>query len=239
MNEELRSGGISVFFPAYNDEKSIVKLVEDAISVLEKLTDNYEVIIVDDASYDNTGRIANELALKNSRIKVIRHTSNQGYGGALRSGFMHASKELIFYTDGDGQYDVQEITSLLSAMGDNTDVVNGYKIQRNDPLYRIIIGQAYLWIVRRFFNLRIKDISCDFRLFRRAIFDKVKLRCNSGAICVEMIKKIQDARLAIIESPVHHYARQYGHSQFFNFSNLFKMLRELTGLWLEQFKNRG
>lgn len=225
-----RNQSISICFPAYNDGKTIEKLVFDALSVLESITDDCEVIIVNDGSKDNTEKTCDKLTEYNTRIRVIHHTKNKGYGYSLRTGFINATKDLIFYTDGDGQYDVKELPLLLSLMREGVDMVNGYKIYRSDPFYRIITGKIYNWIVKMVFGLRIKDISCDFRLFRRSVLDKIKLDSNSGAICVEMMKKIQDAGFSIVEAPVHHYPRRYGHSQFFTFSNLFKMLLELFKL---------
>lgn len=228
----MKSDSISVFFPAYNDEATIGKMVNDVIPILESLVNDYEVIIVNDGSIDNTKEVLNQLMKRNKKIKVVYHLRNKGYGGALKTGFANSTKDLIFYTDGDGQYDVKELSLLLFLMKDGIDVVNGYKIRRCDPFYRIIIGRFYNWIVKTTFNLKLKDITCDFRLMRREVFDKIKLKSNSGAICVEMMKKIQDAGFTIIEIPVHHYPRQYGHSQFFTFSNLVKMMLDLIKLQL-------
>lgn len=228
---------ISVFFPVYNDEATIGKIADNAVSVLESRGSDYEIIIVNDGSMDNTEQVINELSKKNDKIKVIHHPKNKGYGGALKTGFANATKDLIFYTDSDGQYDVRELPLLLSSLEkDGVDVVNGYKINRADSLYRIIIGKAYYWMVRIAFNLRLKDITCDFRLMRRSIFDKIKLESDSGAVCVEMMKKIQNLGYKISEVPVHHFPRIHGTSQAFTFSNLFKTMRELIILWLKGFR---
>ncbi len=234
----MKEESISVFFPAYNDGATIGKLVDDAVSILESFTNDYEVIIVNDGSTDNTKQILDKLIKKNGKIKVIHHLRNKGYGGALKTGFANSAKDLIFYTDGDGQYDVRELPLLLSLMKDGIDVVNGYKIKRRDPFYRIIIGKIYHWMVKIAFNLKLKDITCDFRLIRRSVFDKIKLESHSGVICVEMMKKIQDAGFVIVEIPVHHYPRRYGKSQFFVFSNVLKMVLELIKFWLEQFEKK-
>ncbi len=232
----MKSESISVFFPAYNDARTIGKIVNDAVLTLESIGNDYEVIVVNDGSMDNTGEVLSELKKKNSRIKVIHDLRNRGYGGALKTGFSNSTKDLVFYTDGDGQYDVRELTLLLALMKDGVDVVNGYKISRADSFYRIIMGKIYYWMVRLIFNLRLKDITCDFRLIRRFVFDKIKLESNSGAICVEMMKKIQDAGYMIQEVPIHHYPRMHGRSQSFTFLNLFKMILELIRLWLKEFR---
>ncbi len=225
--------GISVFFPAYNDGGTIPSMVLTALMTLRKLTDDYEVIVVNDGSADYTAEVLEELAARYPELRVIHHEQNRGYGGALRTGFASATKELIFYTDGDAQYDPRELTRLYEAWGDDVDLVNGYKISRSDPLHRIIIGRLYHWIVKLAFGLRLRDVDCDFRLMRRSIFDTVQLKSDSGVICVELMKKVQDAGFRIAEVPVHHYHRAYGKSQFFNFRRLWRTGKQLLALWWE------
>ena len=227
----LKYPGISVFFPAYNDAGTIPSMVIAAILTLRELTDDFEVIVVNDASKDHTGDMLVELELQYDCVRILTHTSNKGYGGALRSGFDAASKELVFYTDGDAQYDPRELKQLMKAFTNDVDMVNGYKINRNDPLHRIIIGKIYLHFVRFAFGLKLRDPDCDFRLMRRSIFDKVRLESDSGVICVELIKKIEDNNFRIVEVPVHHYHRAYGHSQFFRFRRLFRVAVDLGILW--------
>jgi glycosyltransferase involved in cell wall biosynthesis len=196
--------GLSVFFPAYNDSGTIASLVITALQTARTLTDDFEVIIVNDGSVDATAQIANELARTYPEVKVVHHHGNRGYGGALRSGFEAATRELVFYTDGDAQYDPSEMAVLWNAMTDEVDLVNGYKISRSDPLHRILIGRVYHHTVKLLFGLRVRDVDCDFRLLRRSMFDSVRLEKDSGVICLEMMKKIQDARFRIAEVPVHH-----------------------------------
>ena len=222
---------ISVFFPAYNDAGTIASLVVLADRTCRQLTDDYEVIVVNDGSPDHTGDILAELANKYTNLRVVTHEKNKGYGGALRTGFASATKDLIFYTDGDAQYDARELALLVPLMTDDVDVVNGYKISRSDPLHRIIIGGIYRNIIKLAFGLKIRDVDCDFRLIRRTEFNKVRLFSNSGTICVEMVKSLQDAGLRFAQCPVHHYHRAYGKSQFFNFKRIFKTFRDLSALW--------
>jgi glycosyltransferase involved in cell wall biosynthesis len=224
--------GLSVFFPAYNDSGTIASLVITALQTARALTPDFEVIIVDDGSADATAQIADELARTYPEVKVVHHGRNRGYGGALQSGFGAASHEFVFYTDGDAQYDPAEMTRLWSALGDNVDLVNGYKISRSDPMHRIVIGRLYHHTVKLLFGLKVRDVDCDFRLLRRSIFQRVTLEKTSGVICLEMMKKIQDAGFRIAEVPVHHYHRAYGKSQFFNFSRLFKTGVDVAKLWL-------
>lgn len=224
---------ISAFCPCYNDGGTIASMVVMFDITLRKVTDDYEIIVVDDGSTDHSREILQSLTAYYPRLRLIFHEKNCGYGGALRTGFAAATKELIFYTDGDFQYDPAELPVLLAKMKEGVDIVNGYKIKRHDPLHRIIIGRIYHYLMKFLFGIKIRDVDCDFRLMRRAIFDKVQLRHNSGVICVEMVKKIQDAGFVFAEAPVHHYFRAYGKSQFFNFRRLFHVGVNLLSLWWE------
>jgi len=226
-----KTASISVFFPAYNDAGTIASMVITAILTLETLTDDYEVIVINDGSVDHTREVLEELARRYSCLRVIDHGVNRGYGAALRTGFANCTKEWIFYTDGDAQYDVRELKKLVPLMTEGIDVVNGYKIGRSDPLYRTLIGLAYRFAAKLLFRIKIKDIDCDFRLIRRRVFDRIQLTSPTGSICVELIKKIQDAGFRIAEVPVHHYYRAYGRSQFFTFGHVLKSLIELVRLW--------
>jgi glycosyltransferase involved in cell wall biosynthesis len=230
-SDQATAPGLSVFFPAYNDCGTIASLVITAIQSASKLTPNYEVIVVDDGSSDSTAQVLGELARVYPRLKIVTHAVNRGYGGALRTGFASASKDVIFYTDGDAQYDPAEIELLWPMMTAGVDLVNGYKISRSDPLHRIVIGRIYHHTVRILFGLRVRDVDCDFRLLRRSIFDRVRLEKNSGVICLEMMKKIQDAGFRIVEVPVHHYHRAHGKSQFFNFRRVIRTGVDVLKLW--------
>jgi glycosyltransferase involved in cell wall biosynthesis len=223
---------LSVFFPAYNDAGTIASLVITAVKVAGTLTPDFEVIVVNDGSQDDTPRILDELAsLYPERVRIVHHPRNRGYGGALRTGFATATKDLVFYTDGDAQYDPAEMTVLWQKMTDEVDWVNGWKISRSDPLHRIIIGRVYHHMVKLLFGLKVRDVDCDFRLMRRRIFDIVTLEKDSGVICLEMMKKFQDAGFRVAEQPVHHYHRTYGKSQFFNFRRIFRTAIDVMKLW--------
>jgi len=225
--------GLSVFFPAYNDAGTIASLALVAHMTARTLTDDYEVIVVEDGSPDHTGELLDEMATHFPWMRVVHHEANRGYGGALRTGFLTASKEVVFYTDGDAQYDPREMVKLWEALSPAVDFVNGYKISRHDPLHRVVIGRIYHWFVKIAFSLQLRDVDCDFRLMRRSIFEKVHLTRSSGVICVELMKKVQDQGFRIAEVPVHHFHRTYGKSQFFNFPRVFRTLVDLTKLWWE------
>ena len=142
MTEPANNASISVFFPCYNEQDNITGVVEKALVVLEKLNADFEVIIVNDGSSDSTGRIADELAEQNDRVKVVHHPTNLGYGAALQSGFKTAEKELVFYTDGDGQFDIAEMPPLLPLIK-QYDIVSCYRLNRQDNLIRKLNGWAW------------------------------------------------------------------------------------------------
>ena len=226
------SQGISVFFPAYNDEASIAGLVCDALEVLPGLTDDFEVIIVDDGSTDGTPRVLDELAREDARLKVVRHEANRGYGAALRTGFASATKELVFYTDGDGQYDVRELTRLRPLLGEGVDIVNGYKVQRADGWQRKALGAAYNGLAHLLFSIPIRDVDCDFRLVRRRAVERVELVSSSGSICVELVHKLHRSGCVFAEVPVGHRPRAHGRSQFFTPRRVGRTALDLFSLWL-------
>jgi len=227
-----KPAGLSVFFPAYNDSGTIASMVIRAVQAASELTPDYEVIVVNDGSADATPQIIDELARTYPRVRVVHHARNRGYGGALQTGFRSATKDWIFYTDGDAQYDPAELALLWEKMTADADLVNGYKISRSDPLHRIVIGRIYHHIVSIMFGLSVRDVDCDFRLMRRSIFETIDLEKTSGVICLEMMKKIEDGGFRIVEVPVHHYHRAFGKSQFFNFRRIFKTCVDVLRLWV-------
>ena len=222
---------ISAFFPDYGDAGTIASMVVLADRTLRSLTDDYEIIVVNDASPDHSAEVLADLVERYPRLRVVTHERNRGYGGALRSGFANATKDAIFYTDGDAQYDPRELTLLVRELTPEIDLVNGYKIERHDPAERIVIGRLYHHLVRLLFQLNMRDVDCDFRLIRRRVFDKVDLHENSGVICVELMTKVHQAGFRIAEVPVHHYHRAYGRSQFFNFPRVARVGVGLLRLW--------
>lgn len=228
----MRLNSISAFFPAYNDGGTIPSMVITAVLTLARVTDDYEVVVVNDGSADYTAEVLAELARVYPRhVRIVTHHKNRGYGAALRSGFASCTKEWVFYTDGDAQYDPHELADLVEALQPGVDIVNGYKIVRHDPLHRIVIGRLYHYIVKIAFGFALRDVDCDFRLIRREIFDHVPLESDTGTIALELVKKFQDKGYRFAEVPVHHYHRAYGKSQFFNFPRLWRTGIQLMQLW--------
>ncbi len=222
---------LSIFFPVYNDWGTIASMVAVSIITAKKISDDFEIILVDDGSRQKTKDILTFLEEKFPEVRVVTHPENRGYGGALKTGFQEASKEFIFYTDGDAQYDVRELERLAEAMHDDVDVVNGWKIKRHDPFYRVLLGKIYQYTSKLLFSLPIRDVDCDFRLMRKSVFDGVNLTSNSGTICVEMIHKLYRKGARFAEAPVTHYFRSSGKSEFFNFRRLARVARDFSKLW--------
>jgi glycosyltransferase involved in cell wall biosynthesis len=223
---------VSVFFPCYNDERSIGALVREADAQLRCAADDYEIIVVNDGSRDGSAAVLAELAASMPRLRVVTHDVNRGYGAALRSGFTAASKELVFYTDGDGQYDVKELPIMLVLLTDDTDFVNGMKMVRSDPAYRVFAGNLHKFVTRWAFWLPIDDVDCDYRLMRRSVLDRIELHSNSGSICVELVKRAQRAGARFRQVSVRHYARQFGSSQFFRPGRILRTYADLARMWV-------
>ena len=231
--EARKFPSLSVFFPAYNDALSLPELVRKTFATLEPYVADYEVVVIDDGSRDRTGEVLEELRREYGPwLRVVTHAHNRGYGGALRSGFAAAQKEFVFYTDGDGQYDVGELPRLLELMGPATGLVNGYKLERHDPRHRVWIGNVYNFCARLLFRIRIRDIDCDYRLIRRALLEEIHLTSTSGVICVELVRKLELSGCQVMEAGVHHYPRLHGRSQFFRIRSLAVTLLQLVRLWV-------
>lgn len=231
MKSSRDAPSISVFFPAYNDGGTIASMVLSAILVVERLTDDFEIIIVNDGSADYTTDIANRLAQDYPAVQVVHHPVNRGYGAALRTGFATASKDIVFYTDGDAQYDVRDLLKVYPLLTAEVDVVQGFKLNRDDPWYRRPIGSLYHTVVKAIFQLKVQDVDCDFRLLRRSVFERMTLHQNSGEICVELMKKLELNGFKIVEAGVTHYPRPYGRSQFFRPRHIIATFHGLIQLW--------
>jgi glycosyltransferase involved in cell wall biosynthesis len=221
---------ISVFFPCYNEQDNVARTVENALAVLRKLDADFEVIIVDDGSSDETARIADRLAARQSAVKVVHHPTNLGYGAALQSGFNAATKQLIFYTDGDGQFDIAEMPPLLPLM-DQYDIVSCYRLNRRDSIIRKINAWCWTKLVCLLFGLKIRDIDCAFKLYKSEIFKDMKLQSTGALIDAEILARAARKGYTITQNPVHHYPRTAGRQTGANLRVILRAFKELFRLY--------
>jgi glycosyltransferase involved in cell wall biosynthesis len=224
---------VSAFFPCFNDEATIASMVNLAVTTMEQVGVDGEVTVINDGSTDSSAAVLADLAATQPLLRIITHERNSGYGAVLLSGFAAAGKQWVFYTDGDAQYDPTELELLVQHATDDVDVVQGYKLRRADGMLRRVVGRVYHRFVALFFGLKIRDTDCDFRLIRRAMLDKIELEHTTGAITVELVRKLQDAGAVFTEVGVHHYRRVYGSSEFFTLPAVAGTLWDLAGLWIE------
>ena len=226
---------ISVFFPCHNEEGNVERVVRRALEVLPKISDDFEIIIVDDGSSDRTADIANRLVKENHTIKAVHHASNRGYGGALQSGFRTAGKQWVFFTDGDGQFDLRELPEF-SADAEAADIIAGYRINRQDNLLRKFNGWAWTRLVNLLFGMKVRDIDCAYKLCRREIFDRIEMRSTGALISTEILARAKRAGYRIQEKGVHHFPRTAGQQTGASprvilraFKELFKLRRQILG----------
>jgi glycosyltransferase involved in cell wall biosynthesis len=222
---------ISAFFPCYNDRDSIGTMVHGVREALVKLVDDFEIIVVNDGSRDDSLAVLQALTAEVPELRIVDHEVNRGYGGALLSGFAAATKQWVFYTDGDAQYDASEIDRLVAAVRPDTDVAQGYKIGRGDPWHRKVIGRVYHHVVKVLFRLHVRDTDCDFRLIRHDLLRRVTLRSTSGVICVEMMRQFEQQGARFVQVGVSHHFRPHGKSQFFRVPAIARSARQLLALW--------
>jgi glycosyltransferase involved in cell wall biosynthesis len=220
---------ISVFFPCYNEQDNVERTVQKALTVLESLKVDFELIIVDDGSRDDTAKIADEIAAGNDSVNVVHHHDNLGYGAALKSGFKAATKELVFYTDGDGQFDIDEMPPLLPLM-EQFDIVSCFRLNRQDPLLRKLNGWAWTKLVCLLFGMKIRDIDCAFKLYKTEIFDNIELSSDGALIDAEILARAVRKGFSVTQKGVHHYPRTAGEQTGANIKVILRAFRELLKL---------
>ena len=220
---------LSVFFPCYNEQDNVTRTVEKALGELNKLDIDFEIIIVNDGSTDKTGQIADELSQRDARIKVVHHPKNLGYGSALQSGFKTASKEYVFYTDGDGQFDINELPPLLP-MIEKCDIVSCYRINRQDNMIRKLNAKCWTTLVCFLFRMKIRDIDCAFKLYRREIFDNIELTSTGALIDTEVLARATRKGYEITQTGVHHFPRTAGAQTGANIKVILRAFKELFKL---------
>jgi len=227
--KKIRS--LSVVFPCYNDSMTIGNLIETADKAAKTVAEKHEIIVVNDGSTDTSPKILADLQKKYPYLEVITHARNMGYGATIWDGLKAAKNEYIFYTDGDAQYDPSEMTKLVEELGEHTVLVNGYKTTRHDAFYRKFIGTSYNLFVKLLFNVKLRDVDCDFRLIKKEMLDKIEVTEHGGTMCLEMVKRMEKLGGEIREVPVSHYERKYGKSQFFKIKNLLRVFVDIPKLF--------
>lgn len=218
---------LSVFFPAYYDENNIGKVVEKAVEVLEDLKlGDYEIIIIEDGSPDRTGEVADELARKYPKVRVIHHEKNMGYGATLRDGFLNSKMDYIFYSDGDNQFDLTELKKFV-ALIPYSDIVVGYRKHKQYSLYRKFTSLCYNYLLRLLFDIHYWDIDCAFKLFRADLFKKIEIESVDAFIDAEVMIKAKFLGYTSTEVGVEHLPRVDGISTGARPSVIFGTIKEV------------
>ena len=233
---------LSYFFPAHNEEANVEGLVAEALATLPSLAEAFEVIIVNDGSRDATGRIADELTAANPGVvRAVHHETNQGYGAALRSGFRAAQFEHVAFTDGDRQFKVADVGRLIDRMAstDAPDAVVGYRIKRADPLVRTVYARLYRLANRIFFGLRVRDVDCACKLFRRSALGGISVESGGAFFSAELLIKLQSAGRSVAEVGVPHYPRTAGSPTGAKPAVVLRAVRDFWLLRLRMWSNRG
>lgn len=229
---------LSVFFPCYNEEQNVQRVVRRAVEVLERLSPDWEIIIVDDGSADRTGELADAMARQDPRIRVVHHHCNGGYGMALRSGFAAATRPYVFYTDGDGQFDIAELPKLLERIAE-ADIINGYRRHRQDSLTRRVNSACWGWLVRRMLGFRCRDVDSAFKLYRRELFDRITLKSTGALIDAEVLARATRLGYTIQDVPVSHLPRQAGSASGAKPAVILRAFRELLSLRRDILRGNG
>jgi glycosyltransferase involved in cell wall biosynthesis len=218
----------------YNEEGNIEQAVTSALAVLSELTDQHEVIVVDDGSRDRTGALADRLAANYANVRVVHHRVNRGYGAAVRSGFEAARHPLLILADGDNQFDLTELPVLLRNLESN-DIVSGYRIARNDPAFRRLYALMYNRTARLLFRIPVRDVNCGFKLYRKSVVERLlpQLRSTGALINVEMFARARKIGARVTEVGVHHYPREKGQPTGGNPAVIVRAFKEMLELWRE------
>jgi glycosyltransferase involved in cell wall biosynthesis len=223
---------LSIFFPTYNEEENIAESIEKAVSVAEHspFIEDYEVIVVNDGSSDNTQHVAEQYAAKNPKVRVVTHAVNRGYGAALVTGFATATKEYVFYTDADLQFDMTEVNNLLIHI-DAADAVIGYRAPRKDPLMRILNAKGWNILNRLFFGLKIRDIDCAFKIFPTHTIQQVRFHAEGAMTSAESLIRLSRMGVSFKQVPVSHLPRVAGSQTGAKLSVIFRAFREMMQLY--------
>ncbi len=227
MNATL--GSLSFVLPAFNEAENVVEAVARCVSVGEDLGLDFEVLVVDDGSVDATRSLVDAVAASDSRVRSLHHPRNVGYGGALRTGLFAATKDRVFFTDADLQFDVGEVGRLL-AVAHTAGIVAGYRAPRRDPWLRIFLGWGWSRLVGLVFGLDVRDVDCAFKVFDRRLFDRIPVHSLGAFVNTEILVRARACGFTIRQVPVTHYPRLRGQPTGAKVSVILRALRELVVL---------
>jgi dolichol-phosphate mannosyltransferase len=222
---------LSVVLPCHDEAECLDALVRELDGVLDGLPLRSEILVVDDGSRDRTRAVAEALRAEVPKLRILVHEVNQGYAKALRTGFTSAAMPLVFYTDADNQFDIKELKNLLAAI-DDYDIVCGFRIYRFDPFSRLVLSWGYNLIVRTLFRIRVRDVDCAFKLFRREIFDRIHIESKKFFVDTEILAKASKAGMKMTEIGVRHYPRTEGESTV-RPSHVISTLAEIVSMWTD------
>lgn len=221
---------LSFFFPCYNEAENVGTMIEQSIQVGEEYGIDYEVVVVDDGSRDGSAEIVKRWSGKNPRVKLVQHPRNMGYGAALRTGLQSASKDLVFLTDGDNQFRIADIDKLFAKI-DSCDVVTGYRLRRQDKVFRRLNGRLWTWLNKTLFGLPVRDVDCAFKLFKRKCLKDLELKSDQLLIHAEILARLKKRGCKIEEIGVDHYPRTRGKATATGLSRILKTFQELFRLY--------
>jgi len=229
MTESKSLPSLTVGLPAYNEAENIGPMIESVVEKIGPLVSDLEIIVVNDGSSDGTAEVVRRISGRDSRIRLIEHPTNQGYGAAVRDSIWSATKELVFTTDSDRQFDLSEIVHFLPRIG-QADMVVGYRRARSDPWHRRFFGHGWSWLVNLLFGYTARDIDCAFKLFRREIVDAIHVDSRGAMFSAEFLVKAKRAGFKIVEEPVSHYPRVAGSQTGARLDVILRAFRELLRL---------
>lgn len=221
---------LTLFFPCYNESENVDSMIEQAVQVGENYGVDYEVLVVDDGSRDDSAEKVLRWSKRDPRVRLVRHETNQGYGAALRTGLSNAKKDLVFLTDGDNQFQLSDIEKLFSKI-DGCDVVTGFRIGRQDDPWRRLQGSLWTGLNKVLFRLPVRDVDCAFKLFRRKCLEGIKLESNQLLIHGEILARLRKKGCVIEEIGVPHYPRRAGKASATHPIRILKTFRELATLY--------
>ncbi len=226
-NFDVSNITLTAFFPAYFDEGNIAKVVDKAVEVIESMElKDYEIIIIEDGSPDRTGEVADELAEKYDKVRVIHHEKNMGYGATLRDGFLNAKMDYVFYSDGDNQFDLDEMRKFIALLP-FSDIVVGYRKKKQYSTYRKITSMCYNFLLRAIYKIDYVDVDCAFKVIKRDLFDKITIDSVDAFIDAEILIKARLLGYTSTDVGVKHLPRVDGISTGARPSVIIKTIREV------------